>query len=120
MCLAGSCTDDKLVPPSSNGTQLLMRSILARTWQIIHNNDSMFKLNFKFLCNSYGIKTKPTRIKNLQANTVLEQLYEVSITMLHATEVDMANIGVCSDIIDFLRGSMLHIQHSTQSLSRHS
>jgi hypothetical protein len=32
------------------------------------NNGSEFKLDFKYLCTSYGIKRKPTTFKNLQAN----------------------------------------------------
>jgi len=35
---------------------------------LIYNNESEFKLHFETLCDSYGIKRKPTRIKNQQVN----------------------------------------------------
>ncbi len=37
-------------------------------WYIINNNGSKFKLHFQSLCNTYGIKRKPTSVKNPQAN----------------------------------------------------
>ena len=42
---------------------------------IIYNNGSEFKLNFKYLCETNGIKRKPTTIKNPQANAILERLH---------------------------------------------
>ncbi len=35
-----------------------------RCCYIIYNNSSEFKLNFENLCGTYGIKRKPTTIKN--------------------------------------------------------
>jgi hypothetical protein len=35
---------------------------------VVYNYVGEFKLNFKYLCDSYGIKSKPTTIKNPQAN----------------------------------------------------
>jgi hypothetical protein len=35
-----------------------------RCCYIIYNNGSEFKLNFEYLCETYGIKRKPTTIKN--------------------------------------------------------
>ncbi len=37
-------------------------------WYIIYDNGREFKLHFRSLCNTYGIKRKPTNVKNLQAN----------------------------------------------------
>ncbi len=37
-----------------------------RCHNIIYNNSSEFKLNFEYLCETYGIKHKPTLIKNPQ------------------------------------------------------
>jgi hypothetical protein len=31
---------------------------------LIHDNRSEFKLHFEYLCKSYGIKRKPTMVKN--------------------------------------------------------
>jgi hypothetical protein len=69
---------------------------------IIYDNGREFKLNFETLCDSYGIKCKPGSIKNLQANAILERMHQVIMTMLHTTELDMANTVVPSDIADFL------------------
>eukprot|EP00804_Cyclotella_cryptica_P016386 CCRYP_009931-RA/>CCRYP_009931-RA protein AED:0.20 eAED:0.24 QI:0/0/0/1/0/0/2/0/246 len=69
---------------------------------IIYENGSESKLNFKTLCDSYGIKRKPTRIKNPQANAILERMHQVIMTMLCIAELDMANTVAPSDIADFL------------------
>ena len=39
---------------------------------IIYDNGSEFKLQFEAICKSYGIKCKPTSVKNPQANAILE------------------------------------------------
>jgi hypothetical protein len=38
-----------------------------RCCYIIYDNGSEFKLNFEYLCETFGIKRKPTTIKNPQA-----------------------------------------------------
>ncbi len=48
-----------------------------RCCYIIYNNGSKFKLNFEYLCETFGIKRKPTMIKNPQANAILERLHQV-------------------------------------------
>jgi hypothetical protein len=48
-----------------------------RCCYIIYNNGSEFKLNFECLCETYGIKRKPTTVKNPQANAILERLHQV-------------------------------------------
>jgi hypothetical protein len=57
---------------------------------IIYNNGSEFKLNFEYLCETFGIKRKPTTIKNPQANAILERLHPVLGQMLRTSELDMA------------------------------
>eukprot|EP00804_Cyclotella_cryptica_P009555 CCRYP_006250-RA/>CCRYP_006250-RA protein AED:0.46 eAED:0.58 QI:0/-1/0/1/-1/0/1/0/264 len=69
---------------------------------IIYDNGSKFKLNFETLCDSYGIKRKPTSIKNPQANAILERMHQVIMTMLRTAELDMTNGVAPSDIADFL------------------
>jgi hypothetical protein len=39
-----------------------------RCCYIIYKNDSEFKLNSEYLCETYGIKCEPTTVKNPQAN----------------------------------------------------
>ncbi len=38
----------------------------------IYDNRSEFKLHFQALCDSYGIKRKPTSVKNPQENAILD------------------------------------------------
>ena len=61
---------------------------------------------------NFGIKHKPTSVKNPQANAILEQVRQVITTMLHTTELDMANTVVTSDIDVFLTDAAWAI-HST-------
>ncbi len=67
------------------------------------NNGSKFKLQFEALCESFGIKHKPTSVKNLQANATLEQVQQVITRMLWAAELDIADTVVTCDIHVFLR-----------------
>ena len=59
----------------------LWSSRYPRCWYIIYDNGSEFKLNFEYLCETYGIKRKPTTRKNLQANAILELLHQVLAQM---------------------------------------
>ena len=47
------------------------------------NEISGFKLNFEYLCESYGIKRKPTTKKKPQANAILEHVHQV-LTQMYA------------------------------------
>ena len=44
--------------------------------KIIYDKGSEFELNFETLCESYGLKRKPTSIKNPQANAILERMHQ--------------------------------------------
>jgi hypothetical protein len=57
---------------------------------------------FETLCDSYGIKRKPTTIKNLQANAICERLHQVLGTMMHTSELDMADSVEPADIDTFI------------------
>ncbi len=69
---------------------------------LIYNNWSEFKLHFEYLCKSYGIKRKPTTVKNLQANAILECMHQVLRQMLRTAEIDMAESVTPNDIDVFL------------------
>ncbi len=71
-------------------------------WYLIYNNGSEFKLHFQSLCNMYGIKRKPTSVKNPQANAILERIRGVLGNMLRSSELDMAESVKDSDIDVFL------------------
>jgi hypothetical protein len=69
---------------------------------MIYDNQSEFKLHFCDLCKLYGVKRKPTSIKNLQANAILEHMHAVFTNMLHTAELDMAESVNASDIDIFI------------------
>ncbi len=69
---------------------------------IIYDNGSEFKLNFEYLCETYGIKCKPTSIKNPQANAILECLHQVLAQMLRTSKLDMAKTITPVDVNVFL------------------
>ncbi len=69
---------------------------------IIYNNGSEFKLNFEYLCETYGIKRKPTTVKNPQANAILERLHQVLGQMLRTSKLNMANTITPDDVDVFL------------------
>jgi hypothetical protein len=50
----------------------------------------------------YGIKRKPTSVKNPQANAILERIHGVLRNMLRTSELDMAELVKASDIDVFL------------------
>ena len=65
---------------------------------IIFYNRSEFKLHFKTLCISYGVKPKPTTIKNPQANSILEQIHQAVMTRIRTSEIAMNDSVAPSDI----------------------
>ena len=73
-----------------------------RCLYIIYDNGSEFKLHFEHLCESYGIKRKPTTVKNPQANAILERVHQVLGQMLRTSELDMADSVSPDDVDVFL------------------
>jgi hypothetical protein len=69
---------------------------------LIFNNGSEFKLHFRALCTTYGVKHNPTSIKNPTVNAILECIHAVFTNMLHTAELDTANSVNASDINIFL------------------
>jgi hypothetical protein len=59
-------------------------------------------LNFKYICESYGIKRKPTTVKNPQVSAVLERIHQVLAQMLCTAELDMAKSVTPNDVDVFL------------------
>ncbi len=70
--------------------------------KLIYDYGSKFKLHFEHLCDSYGIKRKPTTVKNPQANAILERVHQVLVQMLRTSEIDMADSVSPDDIDVFL------------------
>jgi hypothetical protein len=82
--------------------QLVSKTWLSRYPQccyLIYNIGSEFKLNFNYLCESYGIKHKPTMVKNSQVNEFLECVHQVLAQMLCTAELNMA-VSVTPNEVD--------------------
>jgi hypothetical protein len=79
---------------------------------IINDNGCEYKLHFRSLCKTYGIKCKPTSVKNPQANAILEHIHAVIANMLHTSELDIAETVKASDTDVFLLDAAWAI-HST-------
>jgi len=81
---------------------------------LIYDNGSEFKLHFETLCDSYGIKHKPTMIKNPQVNAICEHVHQVLGTMMRTAELDMADSVHPADIDSFIDNAVWAIaQHTT-------
>jgi len=68
----------------------------------VYDNGSEFKLNIEYICDSYGIKRKPTTMKNPQANTILERVHQVLGHMLRTAAINMADSVTPNDVNVFL------------------
>jgi hypothetical protein len=71
-----------------------------RCHHLIYDNESEFKLHFEYLCESYGIKRKPTTVKIPRANDVLECVHQVLGQMLRTAELDTMADSVIPDDAD--------------------
>ena len=60
---------------------------------IVYNNGSEFKLHFETRYDSYGLKRKPTSVRNPQGNAILERVHQTIMAMLRTAELDMADTG---------------------------
>ena len=96
--------------PYFDKTSATVGSLINRTWfchyphsqYIVYDNRNEFKLHFNTLCDSYGLKRKPTSVKNPQVNAILERGHQTMMGMLRTAEIDMAGTVSESDIADFL------------------
>jgi hypothetical protein len=87
---------------------------------IMYDNGSEFKLNFEYLCETYGIKRKPTTIKNPQANAILEHLHQVLAQILCTSELDMAKTITPDDVNVFLDNAAWAICSTYQTVLKAS
>ncbi|MFM8588489.1 MAG: RNase H-like domain-containing protein [Bacteroidota bacterium] len=109
-------------------TSTMISHLVNKTWfsqypqckHKIYDNGSEFKLHFEALCDSYGIKRKPTSVKNPQANAILERVHQVIMTMLRTTEIDMANTVTPSDIDTFLTNASWAIRSTYHTVLKAS
>jgi hypothetical protein len=105
-----TCNDYTKVAEIFDKSSAQISNLVYKTWfrrypcsqYLIYNNGSEFKLHFCTLCETYGMKRKPTSVKNLQANAVLERIYAVFTNIICTAELDMAKLVKASDIDVFL------------------
>ncbi len=114
----------KVAEPYFDKSSAQISDLVYKTWfsryprccYKIYNNGSEFKLHFQSLCNTYGIKCKPTSVKNPQGNAILERIHGVLGNMSRTSELDMAELVKASDIdIFFVRrcmGRSLYLPYS--------
>jgi hypothetical protein len=69
---------------------------------LMYNNGSEFKLHFRTLCATYGVKCKPTSIKDPAVNAILECIHAVFTNMLCTAELNIAELVNANDIDVFL------------------
>jgi hypothetical protein len=93
---------DKSSAQISNLVYKIWFSRYPRCCYLIYDNRSEFKLHFRALCDSYGIKRELSSVKNPQANAILERIHAVVMNMPHTAEIDMGNSVKPSDINVFL------------------
>jgi hypothetical protein len=87
---------------------------------MVYDNGNEFKLHFKTLRDSYGLKQKPTSIKNPQANAILERVHQVLMTMVGTAELDMADTVEPSDVADFLTNAAWAIRSTYHTVLKAS
>jgi hypothetical protein len=93
-----------------NKTSAQISNLVYKCWfsrypccrYLMYNNGIEFKLHFRALCTTYGIKGKPTSIRNQTANAILEHIHAVFTNMLRTAKLDMASLVNASDINIFL------------------
>ena len=77
-------------------TSASISQIFNKTWlcryprpvEVVFDNGSEFKKDFKELLKSYSIKRKPTTIKNPQANAILERVHGVIADMMRTSDLN--------------------------------
>jgi hypothetical protein len=105
-------TEEEIFDKSSDQINRLVNKIwlcrYPRCRYLIYHNGLEYKLHFETLCDSYGIKRKPTRIKNPQANAICECLHQVLGTMMRTAEF----LPTLTHLLTMQFG--LFAQHTTQ------
>jgi hypothetical protein len=123
-----NCKESSIVEEIFNKTSKPIAWLVRKMWlsryprcrYIIYDNGSDFKLNFEYLCVTYGIKGKPTTIKNPQANVILERLHQVLAQMLRTSELDMAETITPDDVDVFLDNTAWAIRSTNHTVLKSS
>ena len=95
-------------------------SSYPRPKYVVYDNGSEFKLYFKALCDSYGIRRKPTTSKNPQANAINERIHGVIGNMLRTSNLEGSDLDENDPFDEFLTNTAWAIRsthHSTLGCS---
>ena len=100
------------VVPEDDKSSARVSQLFNNTWlsryprprYITYDNNSEFKFHFKSLCETYGIKRKPTSLKNPQANSIIERVHQVLGNMLRTYELDKEDLDPVDPWGPFLNG----------------
>ena len=87
-----------------------------RPTQITYDNGSEFKLCFQQLCREYGLKQRPTTVKNPQANGIVERVHQVINNMIRCFELetlDLDPVDPFGDIIARISWAVRSTYHTT-------
>jgi len=116
--------EEEIFDKSSDRISQLVNKIwlcrYPRCCYLVHDNGLEFKLHFETLCDSYGIKHKPTTIKNPQANTICEGAHQVLGTMMRTAELDMADSVHPADIDSFIDNAIWAIRSTYHTVLKAS
>ena len=120
--------DDKPKEAYFDKSSAMISSLVNKTWfcryprcqHIIYDNGSEFKLHFRALCDTFGIKRKPTSVKNPQANAILERVHQTIMGMVRTAEIDMADTVAPRDIEDFLSSASWAIRSTYHTVLKAS
>jgi transposase InsO family protein len=92
---------------------------------VIYDNGSEFSAEFVELLQSYGIKNKPTTVKNPQANAFIERTHQVIANALRTMELENRTIddssfnAICANVAYGMRATFIlnckHPQHKSYS-----
>jgi hypothetical protein len=123
-----TCTNYTKVAETFDKSSTQISNLVYKTWfsripccrYLIYDNGSEFKLHFRALCDTYGIKRKPTSVKNPQANAILERIHAVFINMLQTDEHNITKSVKASDINIFLSDAAWAIRSTSHTVLKAS
>ena len=87
-----------------------------RPEKIIFDNGSEFKLHFAELVKGFQVTPKPTTVKNLQANAVLERVHGTIKNMFRCMDLDNVQVDLLDpwdDILASVAWAVRSLYHTT-------
>jgi hypothetical protein len=111
---------EEIFDKTSERIARLVNKMWLSRYPRFYNNGSEFKLNFEYLCETYGTNHKPTKVKNPQANAIFERLHQVLGQMLCTSELNMAKTITPDDVNVFLNNAAWAIRSTYHTVLKAS